>query len=99
MSLYCDICFKSFATIQAFKSHKRSNNHLLKILQKENENFQQNKEILNKDIINQELKHENENDVKQDDYLSDNKSSSSIDLMNVEYENSFQEEVNKNMLF
>ncbi|GET04627.1 hypothetical protein GLOIN_2v1486686 [Rhizophagus clarus] len=34
MTFYCNICFKSFATIQALKSHEHSNIHTLKILQK-----------------------------------------------------------------
>jgi hypothetical protein len=51
MNFYCDICLESFATIQGFKSHECSNNHALKILQRSNENFQQNEETISKEII------------------------------------------------
>ena len=60
MTFHCDICFQFFTTIQGFKSHERSNKHLLRILQKTQGNIQQNNKIIsdetiNEGIINEEL--------------------------------------------
>lgn len=94
MNFYCDICFKSFTTIQAFKSHERSNKHLLKILQKESKNLQQNEKTVNKEVIDENLV-ENDSDVEENKeslYLSeDNNNSSLDDLMEIENKDSFQE--------
>ena len=83
MTFHCDICFQFFTTIQGFKSHERSNKHLLRILQKTQENFQQNDKIIsdetmNEGIINEELINEkiiNKFDLpdsSDDDLLSNN---------------------------
>jgi hypothetical protein len=107
MNFYCDICFKSFTTIQAFKSHERSNNHLLKILQKANENPQQIEETTNEEMMDEENDEEmvneemveSESNIKENKdllYFSDEDNSSLEDLMD---KNSSQEEVNRNNFF
>ena len=93
MNFYCHTCFRSFTTIQAFKSHERSNNHLLKILQKKGPNLEVI-EVTNKELITKELI-ENESNIDKSKDLSDNNSPLSEDLMDMEYEIPFQEEVNK----
>ncbi len=102
MSFYCDICFKSFSTIQAFKSHERSNNHSLKILQKIKKNHQQNKTIsedtIYKDIIKKNKFKNKKNEINDTEDLLDFLENSSLeDLMDIDKE--IFQEVNKNHFF
>jgi len=91
MAFYCNICSKSFATIQALKSHERSNIHTLKILQKKISQQDVN-------IISEEITDKRKNEFDEFNVLNSSDETPLLeDLMDMEYNNidSFQEEVIK----